>query len=202
MVPIMSDRPDDTARLVARLRAGDSKATGLLLAQTCNRLRACTHQMLKGFACVRRFEDTDDVLQQALIKLCKALAKRRPENTTHFYNLASMQIRRRLIELARRHRGPLGIGANHHSDPCGGLIQAVADPVGEPTNLDWWVAFHKAAKKLPKELRVVFHLIYYQGLTQEAAALELGKPIRTVRRRWQEARLKIAELLGVAGPTD
>ena len=155
----MSDRADDTGRLVDRLRAGDPKATGLLLERACDRLRACTHQMLKRYPGVRRFDDTDDVLQQALLRLCKALGKVRPETAPHFHNLASLHIRRRLIDLARRYRGRLGLGANHHSDPSGGLVQAVADPSGEPTSLDGWVAFHQAVKKLPKELRVIFHLV-------------------------------------------
>lgn len=46
----------------------------------------------------------------------------------------------------------------------------------------------------------VFSLLWYEGLSQEEAAALLGVSLRTVKRRWQSARLKIAEAMGDEPP--
>jgi RNA polymerase sigma-70 factor (ECF subfamily) len=48
---------------------------------------------------------------------------------------------------------------------------------------------------LPDELREVFDLIWYQGLSRAEAAEVIGISERTLMRRWQEARLTIFDAL-------
>src|SRR5207244_829955 len=73
----------------------------------------------------------------------------------------------------------------------------------EPTRLAAWSAFHEAVEKLPDEEREVFDLLWYQGLAHAEAAELLGVAERTVGRRWQEARLHVAEALhGEIPPRD
>lgn len=43
--------------------------------------------------------------------------------------------------------------------------------------------------KLPDEEREVFGLLWYEGLTQPEAASVLNVSLKTVKRRWQSARL-------------
>ena len=49
---------------------------------------------------------------------------------------------------------------------------------------------------LPEDQREVFSLIWYLGVDQEAAAKTLGCSLRTVSRRWQEARQAVRAVLG------
>jgi len=58
---------------IDRLRAGDSSARDALLACAIDRLERLTRKMLKGFPGVHRWEQTDDVLQNAILRLSRAL---------------------------------------------------------------------------------------------------------------------------------
>ena len=71
--------------------------------------------MLGRFPNVRRWADTDDVLQNAQLRLLHALETVRPDSTRRFFGLAAKQIRWELIDLARHFYGAEGIGANHAS---------------------------------------------------------------------------------------
>ncbi|MFO0878352.1 MAG: sigma-70 family RNA polymerase sigma factor [Gemmataceae bacterium] len=197
----MPDFTEETARLLDLLRQGDEQAHSRLIAHTCDRLRTLTSKMLKGYPKVYRWEQTDDVLQNALLRLCRALKAFTPDSPRHFYNLAALQIRRELIDLAHHHLGPQGHGAKHHTDGAG---KAADDPGGvletkaessEPETLREWADFHEQVERLPDEERQLFGLLWYQGLSQEEAAVVLGVSLRTVKRRWQSARLKLADAL-------
>jgi DNA-directed RNA polymerase specialized sigma24 family protein len=65
----------------------------------------------------------------------------------------------------------------------------------DPVQLAAWTEFHQQAGDLPPEQREVFDLLWYQGLTQEAAAVLLGVSVPTVKRRWAEARLRLGTAL-------
>ena len=114
-----------------------------------------------------------------------------PEDARHFYHLAELQIRRELLDLANRYRGPHGIGANHHTDPAGEKLAGATDRRGEPSSAAQWREFHRTVESLPDEEREVFGLLWYNGLTQDQAAEVLGVSVRTVKRRWQRARLSL-----------
>src|SRR3954452_4040534 len=105
------------ARCLERMRGGDAKARDELLNHVCERLRRLTRKMLRGFASVKRFAETDDVLQNALMRLLRSLETVQPQDMRQFFGLATVQIRRELIDLARHFYGPHGGGAHHASTP-------------------------------------------------------------------------------------
>jgi RNA polymerase sigma-70 factor (ECF subfamily) len=72
---------------------------------------------------------------------------------------------------------------------------AAADESQEPSRLAAWTEFHAQTEALPEEEREVFDLLWYQGLPQAEAAGLLGVSERTVKRRWQAARLRLHEAL-------
>lgn len=76
---------------------------------------------------LRRWEQSDDVLQEALLRLHRALADLKPTTAAEFFALASLQIRRVPIDLSRKHYGALGKGRRHASDG-GNAVVAVAEP--------------------------------------------------------------------------
>src|SRR5438067_1670296 len=57
-----------------RLNAGDAAGRDRLLAYARERLLRLTRKMLRDFARVRRYEASDDVLQNALVRLVRRLA--------------------------------------------------------------------------------------------------------------------------------
>lgn len=180
--------------LLERLRKGDPDARCRVIECAVQRLRLLTRKMLRGYPKVRRWAETDDVLQNALLRLHRSLADLRPEGVRQFYALAGMQIRRELLDLAKHFQGAQGIGAKHHSDRGRAAERQCADPL-EPETLDCWARFHEYVGCLPDEEREVVALLWYEGVRQPEAAVILGVSLATVKRRWQAARLRLSELL-------
>jgi RNA polymerase sigma factor (sigma-70 family) len=187
----------DAGELLNRLRAGDLSARSSLIVLAQGRFAALARAMLRRYPHVRRWEETDDLLQAALIRLHRSLAEVRPEDVPHFDNLAATQIRRELIDLARSYHGPEGVGAHHHTDGTdpGERLAKVVEVPGRPESLEEWTAFHEAVDRLPDEERQVMSLLWYRGLTHAQAAEALGVATKTVQRRWASARLLIREAL-------
>ena len=52
------------------------------------------------------------------------------------------------------------------------------------------------AARLPDDLRAVFDLLWYQGMSQAEAAALLGIAVPTVKLRWMKARLRVQQALG------
>lgn len=197
-------RTAEAQDLLDRHRAGDPSAREQLIALAQGRFVALARAMLRRFPHVRRWEETDDLLQAALLRLHRGLAEVRPESVRHFDNLAASQIRRELIDLARRDRGPEGVGGRHHTDgkdPDERLAQ-VPDGSGRPELLEDWAAFHEAVERLPEPEREVVDLLWYQGMTHQQAAESLGVASKTVQRRWTSARLLLHEALHGESPRE
>src|SRR2546430_13327611 len=118
----MDPAPDfDTPHLrhgLGRVRAGDAAARDELLRACWGRLERLARKMLVRFPDVRRVTETGDVLQSALIRLLRALEKLDVPSTRDFFGLAAEQMRRELLDLARRHYGPHGDAA-HDPGPLG-----------------------------------------------------------------------------------
>ena len=70
-MPEISGSSAETAGWLERLRAGNPDAAPRLIEHTCERLRLIARRMLRRFPQVRRWEETDDVLFEAMTKLCK-----------------------------------------------------------------------------------------------------------------------------------
>jgi RNA polymerase sigma factor (sigma-70 family) len=197
--------PNTTVQIqgcIDRLRGGDGAAREELIGLACERMERLTRKMLRDYPRVHRWEQTGDVLQNASMRLFRSLEKVSPETVADFFRLASLNIRRELLDMVKHYYGPRGVGANHatspghdNSDtaPPGHLEKA--DVSGEPGRLALWGEFHEQVEKLPDDEREVVDLLWYQGLTQEEAAGILKVSDRTVKRRWQAARLKLHDAL-------
>lgn len=205
----MSDS-DDVSRELApcleRLASGDTKALDAIIEIVSDRLRLLAHRMLGRFPSVRRWEDTDDVFQNASLRLYRALGSVTIESPRSVMALAATQVKRELIDLARRHAGPMSYAANHGTN-----VRALPDASGQAAfhvdtspatdqNLDRWTLFHEAIDALPADLREVFHLVWYLGAEQKAIAALLGCSERTVKSRWRAAREAVRAHLGGEPP--
>lgn len=190
-------RDTQLQNLIERALDGDRPAHEELLHHSCDRLLRLTRKMFNGFARLKRWEATDDVFQNAMVRLHRALSEVRVETVRHYFNLAATQIRRELLDLAKHHFGEEGIGANHHTDgkPSDAPGGAIHERTDEPVDLEAWGHVHDRISELPRDELEVFNLVYYEGLTQEEAARVLGISTRTLKRRWQQAKLKLHEVL-------
>jgi RNA polymerase sigma-70 factor (ECF subfamily) len=198
----VDDRTTVIQGWIDRLRAGDDFARQSLLACASDRLALLARKMLRAYPGVHRWEQTDDVLQNALVRLDRALRSVAPATAQEFFRLANTQIRRELIDLARHYSGPQGKGVKPQNWADANVNGRTEDQLGEvsdlthePSRIAVWTEFHRRVAELADDEREVFELLWYQALTQAQAAAVLGVSERTVSRRWISARLKLNDLL-------
>jgi RNA polymerase sigma factor (sigma-70 family) len=132
-------------------------------------------------------------LQNSLLRLHRALAEVHPSTVREFFQLATLQFRRELIDLARHYFGPEGLGANYastagRSTNHGGPVDRAAsgESIGSD-DLAMWTELHDRIQSLPDESRETFELLFYHGLSQKEAADLLNVSTQTIQRRWTEA---------------
>jgi RNA polymerase sigma-70 factor (ECF subfamily) len=184
-------------QLLDRLQGGDDSARDVLVQYSVERFRSLARRMFRQKADLRKLDETDDVLQKALVRLHRALATVKPPDVRAYVGLAARQIRWVLHDLAS------SAAADKRVNYAADLLaekEPVA-PVGEPSTLLEWGEFHKRIEALPDDEREMFDLLLYQGLSQPEAAEVLKTSLRTVKRRWQSARLRLRDALRGNWPT-
>jgi RNA polymerase sigma-70 factor (ECF subfamily) len=195
--------------LLARAAAGDADARQRLLELARDRLAGHARRLLHGrYARLEPLAQTDDVVQQLYLKILKhpdrfwADADGQPVRTpAEFFGHASAWMRDVLCDLLRQ-----GYGRDDNRPVVVSLDGGPADTTGprhdpasstlDAEKLRRWTEFHEAAARLPDDLRVVFDLLWYQGLSQAEAAALLGVAVPTVKLRWAKARLRVQRALG------
>jgi RNA polymerase sigma factor (sigma-70 family) len=201
----MPQRDSDTKSLhdaitgcLARLAAGDPRAREEILEVCMARLHVIASRMLANFPSVRRWNDTGDILQGGLVRLHRALADVRPTTDRDLLALATTQMHRELLDLARKYAGPRSHAAHHDTNSIRGDINLQQTDLASTIDpeLERWEAFHEAVEGLPPEEREVFRLVWYFGCDQQQVAATLGCSTRTVKRHWQAARQAVAAALG------
>lgn len=187
------------------LSAGDASCQALLIRHACERLRILTRRMLhRDYTRLRALEQTDDVLQNALMRLHRALQDPnvKPASVADFFRLGTLQIRRELLDLARHHFGPgrppVVAAATVQDDTEAPTPEAAAAETWAPDRLLAWGEFHRQVEALPDAERAVFELLWYQELTQVEAAAVLKVSVPTIKRRWLSARLLLQSALPLA----
>lgn len=167
--------------LVARLSATDAQAQRAardqLLSSAIEHMRVVAHRMVRGFPQVRRWDETDDIVQGASLRLARALDNVGPVDGRRLLGLIALQVRRELVDLARRYRGTESFAHHHETNTArsGECSMALSDAAVDPVANDHdgaasWARFHEAAAALNDEDRELFNLVWYLGLNQEQAA--------------------------------
>jgi RNA polymerase sigma-70 factor (ECF subfamily) len=192
-VPIMPENQTILLqRCLDRWHGGDEAARNELLQHACGRLLRLARKMRKDFPGLRHSDDTDDVLQNALIRLNRALRKVTVHSLKDFFHLAALQIRRELLDLAKHHARV----RRREARPDGpGPKLEPSDDTHDPSRLAWWTEFHRQVEALPEKEKEVVDLLWYQELTQAEAAALLKVDVRTVKLRWAKARMKLGQQL-------
>jgi RNA polymerase sigma factor (sigma-70 family) len=168
-----------------------------LLNNSTSSLLRLTRHMFHGYPGLMRWEQTDDIFQNAMIRLHRAMADLKIQSEKHFFNLAAVQIRRELLDLVKKYKAECSFAVHHHTDSLNPNLVGgkVAQQTTPECDLEKWTEFHQMVENMPAEEKDVVDLLWYQGLDQDQAAKILGISIRTLRRRWQAARIKLFEVL-------
>lgn len=153
--------------------------------------------LMTRFAHLRRWVESEDVLQDVQLRLDRALVHVPFADGRHFLATAGMHIRYELLDLVKRYFGPHRLERQRPPVPN---REAADDPPAAPDDNPVLLAelgeLLELVAELPPEAREVFDLRVYQGLGWEDAAAVLGVSERTARRRFVEAKAWLAERLG------
>jgi RNA polymerase sigma-70 factor (ECF subfamily) len=195
----MSDPALDTIALqgcLDRWQAGERDAADDLMRMAMTRLEKLARKMTRGFPNVRGVVDTDDVLQNSLLRLLRTLETLRPTNTRDFFNLAAVHIRRELIDIARAAKNKRTIPLDPADTETPNAPEPAAPTEAGPES-EQWMRFHEAVEDLPVEEREVVGLVFYHGWKQEQIAELFQVDERTIRRRWAAACQRLRDRIGV-----
>ena len=172
------------------------------------RMQTLASRMIRGFPTVRRWDDTADVVQAAALRLHRALGDVDLREPRHLLRLAALQIRRELLDLARKYANSESFAAYHETNAVAtaeGVVMQVdraADSSATPADgLESWTRLHAAVAALPDDDRELFDLVWFMGATQHDIATLTGSSPRTVRRRWDEVKRRLVAALGGDIPT-
>lgn len=186
---------------VARHRNGDPRGMHELICRSSKRLEKIARKMLRAFPYANKLAQSEDVLQEALIKLSNSLHEVTPKNVPHFFNLAASKIRFQLLDLTREYRRRFGTGMvlSLASADEGSRINDLNPGDGSfeiAEELERWEEFHRAVDMLEGHPRRVFQLTYYGGWNQIQVSELLGCSERQTRRYLGEASEQIRAILG------
>lgn len=182
-----------------RSQPGDARAVDDLWTAVRERLRFLASKLLATSPQVRRWEETDDLVQNASIRLLEALKAATIESDRHLLNLAAKKVREEFIDKLRHYGGPRSPMRNHATNSERGangerldlVGQAAAESLTSATESDRWQRFHTVVNGLPGTEREVFEMVWYLGAEQEAIARTLRCSVPTVKRIWKSAKTKI-----------
>ena len=186
-----------------RFNSGDPQAKEQLVNRACQRLTRLANRMFDDYPGLRRWVESEDVLQSACIRLCRALEAVQPESVADFFGLAALAIRRELLDLSRHYaRRVRGRGEGVERGRCfhvrssdAAVLEPPASVCADPHRMAVWTELHEQIALLPACERQVTELLWYNGLTQLEAAQVLQVSLRSVKRYWQAARLRLYDAL-------
>jgi RNA polymerase sigma factor (sigma-70 family) len=185
------DTTADVERLIERLRNGDDSARRALLERVVHRLhRIARSTVRKEFPRLLPRHEVNSVVDEAWMRLMKALETTRPETAAEFYSLMFYKVRQVLLDMARRQtrddaRCQQEPDEPEDSDASPGGDEG--DTTHDPARLALWTEFHLQVNNLPDQQRLVFDFHFYAGVPQAEIARLLDLHPKQVSRLWLAA---------------
>ena len=189
--------PDDT--LVARCRLGEEEALNLLL----ERYRRFAHAKARGYFIAGG--DLDDLEQEGMIGLFKAIRDYRPDREASFPAFAELCITRQVITAVKtatrqKHR-PL-----NQYVPLGELPSAdelphhrVPDPADELVSSEDLADMHASLARTLSGLEVDVLALYVEGRTYQEIGERLGRQAKSIDNALQRVKRKLEGHLAARG---
>lgn len=198
------ERTDE--ELVMLSRSGDDEATGLLLERykQLARSKASAYYMQGG--------DRDDIIQEGMIGVFKAIGSYDPEKDASFATFAELCVKRQIISAVRgssrqkhmvlNESMSLSRPVDSDSDSGSTLGETISDErVNDPESL---MIMHENIDKIEKGTSNVLSSLekdvwelYVQGCSYSEIASRLGRPGKTVDNAIHRAKKKLAGLVEV-----
>ncbi|MAS53044.1 hypothetical protein B1759_10510 [Rubrivirga sp. SAORIC476] len=186
----MADPAPDVTHLLLALDGDDPAAVDALLPHVYTELQAMARRQLRGERAGHTL-DTAALVHEAYLKLIRQ-DRVSWQNRAHFLGVASLAMRRILVNYAKR-RSRVKRGGDAP------LATFDDGAVGRVTRSDELLALDEALDRLaaraPRPARVV-EMRFFGGLTHAEIAEVLGLSEPTVRRDWQAARAWLSADLG------
>jgi RNA polymerase sigma-70 factor (ECF subfamily) len=180
--------------LLQRARAGDTVARDQLFEVVYTELRRLASQKMRGERRDHTLQPTS-LVHEAYLRLFEDQAGEWNDRA-HFFAIAATEMRRILVDYARRHRAEKrGGGARRVTLPD--VLAYTEAHAEEMLALD--MALDQLSAVKPEAARIV-EMTYFGGMTQSEAAEILGCTERTVKRRWVFARSFLLEQLSRVTP--
>jgi DNA-directed RNA polymerase specialized sigma24 family protein len=183
---------------VIRFNAGDPSAQEDLIRHVRHRLMVITRRQLRGpggFTQVARWNETDDVVQEACARLARTLQQEPINSGDHFLRLAAIHIKQALLNMhahvnTQSHYSAKLEPETARSDdrgPDGPLALARA----RTDSLFRWDKFLDHFKTLSPEQRQMLDDVFFNGCTQQETADRLKLGITTFKDRWLKLKLQL-----------
>jgi RNA polymerase sigma factor (sigma-70 family) len=191
-----TDQTTYLQKVIARL-PDDPCAQLELVGCAYERLRRLARKIYHAdFPTLKQIHETGTIVHEAVLRLLQSLEEVQPATVRDFFCFSAVQIRRTLLDLARKHQSARpfqGIG-QADADSCESTpSREPDDTTNDPVTLASWSEFHQKVEELPDPEREVVDLHWYQGLSQAETAQLLGIHPKEVSRRWLRARLKLPD---------
>lgn len=173
--------------LLRAWRSGDERADAQLLERVYVTLRNIAAAQLRGERAEHTLQPTA-LVHEAYLRL---IGQREVDwrDRAHFFGLASVTMRRILVDHARRRKAK-------RRDPGEGPAPLSVVTEGEEAVdlLDLDFALTRFAERFPRQAKVV-EMRYFSGLEFEEVALALDLSPRSVKRDWTFARAWLRDAL-------
>jgi RNA polymerase sigma factor (sigma-70 family) len=189
MLRTASPDPESSTQLLDRLRTGDEDALDVLIGRYLVPLRRWAHGRLPAWA--RTMSDTQDLVQDAILRVLRHLATFEPEHSgaLHAY-LRKAVLHRILDELRHANRAPPGVQLDED------LKSALPSPYQLAAESEDRELFEAALDELREEDRELVIARVELGLDYDDIAIALGKPTSNAARVGvRRAVLKLAEVM-------
>jgi RNA polymerase sigma factor (TIGR02999 family) len=181
----------EITKLLEAWKAGNADAGDAVIAQTYQELRRVAQAYLRRERRGHTLQTTA-LLHEAYLRLLRK-GPGSVDNREAFFRLMAAEMRRRLVDHARRRLADKrGGGAIHQSLDTSAMAVASSDGCDIEAMLGRLDrALQELTDSFPRAAHVV-HLRFIAGMTTEDTAQELGLSTGTVKREWTFARAWLA----------
>ncbi len=191
-----SDQTVHLQQVIDRLPT-DPNARSELISCAYDRLRRLAKKIFReDFPSLQQAHDTGTVLHEGILRLLRSLEEVEVTTVGAFFSFSALQIRRTLLDLARRRKTRQATQPVGDANEDSGASTPSTDPednANNPGQLAIWTEFHQKVDELPEDEKRVVDLHWYHGLTQAETAELLEIHPKEVSRRWLRARLKLPD---------